>query len=425
MILRGVIAALVLVGALVLQVSGRGDGSMADDAPDASRPSSFSSAGQSTTSMPAPTCVDTGPAATAIASTPSRAQASPATAATPPTVPMASQQGGVPVLRGRSTSTSRPPFGARYGIGAWTGKRVIVVNGQDGRTATYDPLTDRWRERSRAPIDFDLWQGFWTGKELIAIGDGYDGSGIRGLRYDPRSDTWRDLPELPFRTRYVDAVWADGGLVVLGRRDVDGDGLWVGQDGAARYDLASDCWTELSLPPITVATEYTSVDLYVAGERVVAIAGSSPDPAPLAMSILDPDTLTWSAARETPPLSARERGIWVGDELWFLGVDDDQQGRGGAVWDAMTDTWTTVRTGCPIRSGSSVAVGSLVLSLWTGYALDSSTAQCYRMRGDIRDGAVSLSTGDSLFTWSGSPGEDVRGPRAASLYRPDLRQGGP
>ncbi|MCY7417736.1 MAG: hypothetical protein LH650_04430, partial [Chloroflexi bacterium] len=107
------------------------------------------------------------------------------------------------MLRGRSRSTSRPPFGARYGIGAWTGSRVIVVNGQDGRTAAYEPVTDRWRERSHAPIDFDLWRGFWTGGELIAIGDGADGSGIRGLRYDPRSDTWRDLPELPFRTRYV------------------------------------------------------------------------------------------------------------------------------------------------------------------------------------------------------------------------------
>ena len=103
----------------------------------------------------------------------------------------------------------------------WTGREVVVWNGQEG--AAYDPNTDSWRRIRGAPASHRSSQGtdslVWTGDQMIVWGgvQGGDEFLASGAAYDPAVDQWQLLPESPLggRDRHA-AVWTSEGMLVWG-----------------------------------------------------------------------------------------------------------------------------------------------------------------------------------------------------------------
>ena len=140
----------------------------------------------------------------------------------------------------------------------WTGSELLVV-GNDGSTAGYDPASDVWRTLASSRLSpRDLAATAWTGRELLVWGGSQPDCGVSvdclrtqfptdGAAYRPSADSWRALPD----TGGVRP--AGGGRVVSGR--------WVVPTGRAEpglpittsaawsiYDPKADSWRTLPTP---------------------------------------------------------------------------------------------------------------------------------------------------------------------------------
>jgi hypothetical protein len=99
---------------------------------------------------------------------------------------------------GRWRTMARGPFGPAYPPAVWTGSRLLVVDRDTGRTATYRPDRDRWREVATAPRRVEPDAPFvWTGTELVIIDMTRDAAAIGGLAYDPETDRWGGVAATP------------------------------------------------------------------------------------------------------------------------------------------------------------------------------------------------------------------------------------
>ena len=115
----------------------------------------------------------------------------------------------------------------------WTGKEMIVwgllksfVLGTPNRApaASYDPVSDRWRELASPPIDFaEDWDGIggeraiWVGDAMVAWTGNLDRGGPQVLRYDPGTDAWARLPAPPPVDDHFPILhWTGSKLIVWG-----------------------------------------------------------------------------------------------------------------------------------------------------------------------------------------------------------------
>jgi Kelch motif protein len=174
------------------------------------------------------------------------------------------------------------PIGGRSRPSAvWTGREVVVWGGwangkypNDG--AAYDPRSDSWRPIPPAPVVGRAGAAaVWTGVEVLVWGSAnekFDGVGngpTDGAAYNPLTNRWRRLSTAPLEPRLGwRAVWANGRLVVWGGVTwrslppdrVDGRALepvYYG-DGAA-YDPKTDTWEKLPAAPLAPRAEHTMV----------------------------------------------------------------------------------------------------------------------------------------------------------------------
>ncbi len=117
-----------------------------------------------------------------------------------------------------------PPSAAlRYGgTAAWDGRELLVLGNASAVSHTllaYTPAADRWRRLARPPAGLTPFKSFWTGRRLIVLG-GDEAS--RSFAYDPRTDRWTRLPHGPLQSAGQTGAWTGHELIV-----------WSSADGAA------------------------------------------------------------------------------------------------------------------------------------------------------------------------------------------------
>jgi hypothetical protein len=138
-----------------------------------------------------------------------------------------------------------------HGVAVWTGREMIGWGGgccgdawSDG--SAYDPATNSWRKLSPSPLaPAQHPLAVWTGRRLILLvvgvdpdsGRPYPASFARAASYDPLTDSWRQLPSPP-RGAGGAAVWDGHELIVAG----------ASKDAFA-FDPARKRWRRLAPAP--------------------------------------------------------------------------------------------------------------------------------------------------------------------------------
>jgi hypothetical protein len=120
---------------------------------------------------------------------------------------------------------ARPPASAlRFGgTAAWDGRELQVVGNRSARSRSalaYNPATNHWRRLARPPAGLTPFKAFWTGRRLLVLGGD---ESIRGFAYDPRADRWTALPPPPVQGSGQTVAWTGHQLILWG--SVDGVAL--------------------------------------------------------------------------------------------------------------------------------------------------------------------------------------------------------
>jgi hypothetical protein len=196
-----------------------------------------------------------------------------------------------------------------HGIAVWTGREMIGWGGgccgdawSDG--SAYDPATNSWRKLARSPLaPAQHALGAWTGRRLILVVSGvdpdsgrpYPPSFARAASYDPRTDSWRRLPSPPRGAGGV-AVWDGHELLVAGATRT-----------AFAFDPAKARWRRLAPAPLS---RPASSALWT-GTRLVLLDGpQGPGYA------YDPGTDRWSTLPRLPfPAHLDLSAVWTGHRL--------------------------------------------------------------------------------------------------------------
>jgi len=212
---------------------------------------------------------------------------------------------------------AKAPLETRSGHSmVWTGKELIVWGGvtaelfykSDG--ARYDPETDTWTLIAAAPSVMGIGRGWheavWTGKEMVVFG-GIRGkpAGTMGLvelfytlsdgaRYNPETDTWKPMAKAPLKSMLplvpinplhlkggiLCAVWTgremivvESGRVEKGKRKVEM--VWDG----ARYNLDTDSWKPMALPPLkprnNLVSLWSGTEMIIWGGNITVSTGAT------------------------------------------------------------------------------------------------------------------------------------------------------
>ncbi len=332
--------------------------------------------------------------------------------------------GDDPVLEGTWRDIAEAPFGSTSAAAAWTGSQVVVVDlpiGGPSRAAAYDPAADAWTELDPLSQALDVNSpSVWTGEELLV----FDHAGMGTYALDPLAGTWRTLAPLPIEwPRY--AAWIDG-MAIVGASD----------RSVARYELASDTWTELPKVPGAPVLE----GLSVVGDSILGDTHPD-DPGPASIAALDRTSWTWGEPSVGPlrTLSSGYGAAIDGELLYALGGSGSDEWMGDAAYDPVTGAWSERDFDCPVSSGWSTWTGTLLID--SRYALDPVSGSCYEIADpenvrvsyeailctdgnpgglkpsaceQLRSPAALVWAGDRLFEWSGWGGEspvpiDARG----------------
>jgi hypothetical protein len=199
---------------------------------------------------------------------------------------------------------------------AWTGREFLVVGKagagrQAGLTdaAAYDPAADTWRLLQPVPIRLNEGVGAWTGRELVVYGGLLDGARrpighddrAKGAALDPKTGQWRLLPPAPLSEQAIAAAWNGQQLVA-----------WDYRRRAAAFDPATNLWSELLDLPVDRGDCLPAG--VAAGRRVFADHCGQ-------MALFDPDKGYWRRLRIPKGVSGQP--VWTGDHLLFwLGPTD-------------------------------------------------------------------------------------------------------
>ena len=303
------------------------------------------------------------------------------------------------ISAGRWHRMARAPFGIATDLAAWTGSMMIVTRWDDGRSASYDPMHDRWQEVAQAPRGFrSIARPVWTGSEFIILEVDDDGSG-RGLAYDPAADRWREIAPYPAEPdgeeHGVDLpVWTGTHVLVLD---------WSGDLSA--YEPLADCWLEL--PPMP--GDDSASGLYQVGSRLLV---ESRDWAAdsVSMRTFDPATGAWSDPVPGPlaSLAAENGGSVIGDRVVYVSwikTDDEVTGVWDAVFDPATMSWSTFDHKCrTLAFRPSIVAEDTIIANDARRALDGTTLACFDMPKPPRrfNGTeILVWMGSKLIVWSG------------------------
>lgn len=249
--------------------------------------------------------------------------------------------------RGDWQAVPPAPGPDRCGAGAtWTGEELLVFGGHSGvgppgegdrldDGARYRPATGGWSELPPWPLGPRADPATaWTGDEWIVLGGHGHGSGgsfeyrADGAAFDPQTDRWRPIADPPLSPRAdLQAVWADGELVVFGGRQA-GAGDEAALDAAA-YDPSTDTWRAVTPLPSEPQASLAAVW----DGTAVLVLGDAGEGAP-AFVAYDPAGDRWRSLPDPPGAHRRNHAAaWTGTVLVLWGGQTpDDPSPPGAVW---------------------------------------------------------------------------------------------
>jgi N-acetylneuraminic acid mutarotase len=240
-----------------------------------------------------------------------------------------------------SVSTTGAPSARSKHAAVWTGSRMIVFGGHNGRTgplgdgASYDPVTDQWSALPATGAPSPRWgaAALWTGSALLVWG-GYgptDNLSISSgalLTFAPDGTPagWQPLSTAssPSARRAPSTAWDGRRLYVWGGKSFVGALL---SDGAV-WDSLSNTWSALGTSGAPTA-RFDAAAVWT-GEEFAVFGGSgqigSGWTGPLATGAAwNPTTGTWRALPSQAPESARSAPLsaWTGSQWLVHGGSTD------------------------------------------------------------------------------------------------------
>ena len=136
------------------------------------------------------------------------------------------------------------PIGV-YDVALWVGDVALFATQFTHRLVAYDPVRDRWTERSTQVLPTGFGQNVSIGDRWAAM-QSDDLSGQPDMAYDPATDRWTELPDDPLgpsTNRFV--VWSGSKLVLLAKPP--GASVQNPQPTrVATFDPATSTWTRLT-----------------------------------------------------------------------------------------------------------------------------------------------------------------------------------
>lgn len=191
------------------------------------------------------------------------------------------------------------------------------------------------------------------------------------VRYSAITGVWSTLTEMQFPQP---DPWGSHVTVVGNElwtwRDVSEDGNWdylSEMEALWRYDVATDHWT--ADKALGETKDSPTIVWLSALNRVAVFGGLLEDldePSNTGW-LMDPTTGERTAMSAAPPVSARTANRTVIDgKRIFLFNEGAPDTPVGAIYDGVTDTWTTLDTECaPEYAESSIAIGGGRVLVWS------------------------------------------------------------
>jgi hypothetical protein len=219
---------------------------------------------------------------------------------------------------------------------------MLIWGGVDGGNllsdgAAYAPETDSWRKLPEAPLLGGAgYLSAWTGSEWLIVEAGSeanpDANSGRSAAYDPATDRWRALPVAPFPPGWAATGTWTGSLFVIVRIGAEGP------FGGAQYNPANDEWTPIPGNPALVESStypfatWTGDEVLLARDVIQTSAGVEEGTAAWAY---DPSTFEWSEKAPPPIGLGYGPPAVIGDHVVFYAPN----GRQGWVYRPSLDTW--------------------------------------------------------------------------------------
>ena len=276
--------------------------------------------------------------------------------------------------------------------------RVLVVGGQDGRTALYDPASGVWTKAASQLHDrYGQVVALLPDGRVLAAGGSYDnGNHSTTEIYDPTTDRWTWAPPMHIRRAGFSAVTLhDGRVLVVGAQD--GEAVT-----AEIFDPASARWSMTGRP---ADLPYGATPLVVLQDgRVLRAGGDDGENHPSAAAQLyDPATGAWTAvAHMVEPRSGASAILladgrvliaggarsFAGRELPKVEIFDPSTGR----WSATGSMATTHGAGTAtlLADGRVLIAGGMAS---TGAFVAMTSTEIYDPATGIWSSTAALSTG--------------------------------
>ena len=180
---------------------------------------------------------------------------------------------------GDSWQTMDPPpipLGARPAL-VWTGLELLMLGGETGPKAAWNPTTDAWRTLAVSEALLVNNQPVWTGDAALF----WNGSDT-ALAYVPATDSWKTVAGGALSVRESPAsVWADGIFITWSgfQNNADGTGLGAADGLVWRPDIhgtaSNGGSTTVTTPVVTeVATATTSYVVESSPTTLSAVPGA-------------------------------------------------------------------------------------------------------------------------------------------------------
>lgn len=294
------------------------------------------------------------------------------------------------------------------------------TNGNDifGSGARYNISNNSWTSMydGGAPTPRYDYGAIWTGTEVIIFGGYYLGTAYNsGKKYIPSTDTWASIADatiLEERSLPAFYYWQTEGKAILWG-GVDANGANLG-DGAF-YDISLDSWQLMNDtdPDYPTPRSYFASAWDPLGEKMYIWGGYIDDDPYYANTgaIYDASTDSWSTITTTnaPEERAMATGIWTGSKFIVWGGEDVnwETLNTGGVYDPLTDSWTQTDTTDPdTPSERAYHMAEFIdggMLIWGGDNYSES----------LNDGAIYYPSSNS---WTALP-ESSLDPRACSGFK--------
>ena len=250
----------------------------------------------------------------------------------------------------------------------WTGSEMIVWGALGNSGGVYRPATDSWQPIStvNAPSPRIRASVIWTGTETIVWGGLDAATSARlnnGASYNPLTDTWRPITTTgaPSGREGHTAVWTGTEMVIWG--GIDEMVTWTNTGG--RYNPATDSWQATAISNAPLGRNNHSA-VWSGNQMVIwgGTSGAAGNPLLNTGGRYDPARDSWQATTTVGSPSARagHTAIWTGSEVFVWGGVDTSGPpvNTGGRYNPSTNKWSQLEiSGAPsARSGHT--------SIWTG-----------------------------------------------------------